>query len=584
MNKRQDKFNFFIPLELEKSKGADGKELVKIKGVASSNVKDSDGETLEPAGFDFKPLLESGFLNWNHQGQKTSKAICGEPTTAKIINQGKDFYIEGFLYPNEEGKYVSELADTLEKHSPSRRLGFSIEGVPMAVDPFNKKRITKARITGVAITQCPKNPNTLLSIMKGEYADAFQDPLEEEDEEEKKTKEKAMTTEAMAPATLESIEGGKKKLDQINTDREKGVGSYLKKSQIYGIILNRFDTDSESAKRIYSFIENLNENVLNMEKGQINNETIEKAFAILELAKGKKQEKVKSDDMDVDVDDNDADALNKSETNAAGKGSSEGKEGFDKSEDEEEDDEEKKEAKKKKFEKAKTVADAFMKAGMSREDCVKNMEKSGYEVKESESAYDSCVADANTNKDGGNLQGMTIVETGIVKSLITRALGGMTKQLNAIQKSNDEKFNALGTLLQYRNEENQILKSNISDALTTIRELNGKIENMGSRSQSRKSLQQAVPRFDNSEGTIQKSGESVPVGCEAYNIQNKEDLRKLARSLGSKIEIMKSNGGESNLSRRLEDTILEIEAGNFVDPQMYPTLRNLNIILQSPGA
>ena len=47
---------------------------------------------------------------------------------------------------------------------------------------------------------------------------------------------------------------------------------------------------------------------------------------------------------------------------------------------------------------------------------------------------------------------------------------------------------------------------------------------------------------------------------------------------------MKSNGGESNLSRRLEDTILEIEAGNFVDPQMYPTLRNLNIILQSPGA
>lgn len=168
---QQNKFNFFIPLNIEKG-GEDGK-LVKISGVASTDAKDSDGETLIPAGFDFQPLLQSGFLNWNHQARTTSKAICGEPTAAKIINDGKDFYIEGVLYPNEEGKNVVELAETLQKHSPNRRLGFSIEGQAIERDILNPKRVVRARITGVAITQSPKNPNTLMNIIKGEYQDEF---------------------------------------------------------------------------------------------------------------------------------------------------------------------------------------------------------------------------------------------------------------------------------------------------------------------------------------------------------------------------------------------------------------------------
>lgn len=175
-----NKFNFFIPLNIEK--GGESGELVKIKGVASTDSKDSDGETLIPAGFDFEPLLKSGFLNWNHQARTTSKAICGEPTAAQIINDGKDFYIEGVLYPNEEGKNVVELAETLEKHSPTRRLGFSIEGQALERDILNPKKVTKARITGVAITQSPKNPNTLMSIVKGEYDSEFvEEAIEIED-------------------------------------------------------------------------------------------------------------------------------------------------------------------------------------------------------------------------------------------------------------------------------------------------------------------------------------------------------------------------------------------------------------------
>ena len=102
-----NKFNFFVPLDLEKGSDGKGGTLIKIKGIASSEAEDSDGETLIPAGFDFGPLLKSGFLNWNHQAGKSAKAICGEPTSAKIINNGKDFYIEGFLYPNAQGKEVA---------------------------------------------------------------------------------------------------------------------------------------------------------------------------------------------------------------------------------------------------------------------------------------------------------------------------------------------------------------------------------------------------------------------------------------------------------------------------------------------
>lgn len=165
------KFNFFVPAEFTKS-GETG-EMV-ISGVCSSKTEDTDGETLDPAGFDFAPLLEKGYFNWNHQANKTSSAILGRPTSAKVINGGQDFFVEGKLYKGlEEARAVYNLAKTLENEDPTRRLGFSIEGHATDRDPINPKRIRKATITGIAITHCPKNSNTLLSIMKGEYSEPF---------------------------------------------------------------------------------------------------------------------------------------------------------------------------------------------------------------------------------------------------------------------------------------------------------------------------------------------------------------------------------------------------------------------------
>lgn len=165
-----NKFNFFVPASIEKS-GETGE--LFIKGIASGPSKDSDGENLDPSGFDFEPLLRSGYFNWNHQAQKSPGAILGRPTHARIT-ESNEFYVEGFLYKGlEDAVKLYNLAQVLEHEDPERRLGFSIEGTATERDPINTKRVRRAVITGIAITHCPKNPNTLLSIIKGDYTTAF---------------------------------------------------------------------------------------------------------------------------------------------------------------------------------------------------------------------------------------------------------------------------------------------------------------------------------------------------------------------------------------------------------------------------
>lgn len=164
-NAGENDISFWMPLELEKSKDEKGNDKLTIKGVASTIDKDSDDEVLDPKGFDLTYLNKSGFLNWNHGAKFNPNLICGEPTKAVITKRGLE--VEGLLYPTEIGKGIYELADTLGKHSKNRRLGFSIEGKALERDPLDNKKITKAAITGIAITHMPKNGSTFLDVVKG---------------------------------------------------------------------------------------------------------------------------------------------------------------------------------------------------------------------------------------------------------------------------------------------------------------------------------------------------------------------------------------------------------------------------------
>lgn len=168
----QDNFSMFVPITFMKGQevqGKDGKKRKMVfKGVASTpkTGADFDGEILDPAGFDYQPLLKSGHINWNHQAGKDPLAIVGEPTGAKV--EKGDFHIEGFLYEDSElAQKIYKAAEIMEKSGGNRKLGFSIEGNATMRDPLNKKLIKKATIMNVAICPTPKNVGTEFQIVKG---------------------------------------------------------------------------------------------------------------------------------------------------------------------------------------------------------------------------------------------------------------------------------------------------------------------------------------------------------------------------------------------------------------------------------
>jgi hypothetical protein len=177
MLKNKDNFRFFVPLDIIKSKekDKDGNTVMSIKGIASTKDEDSDGEVLDPSGFDLSFFKKSGFINWHHTWKEKPSAVIGEPTKAEIRPEG--LYVEGELYNDSKLAHeVYELAETLEKSKSGRRLGFSIEGKATergSEDENNPlyKIIKKAKITGLAITPTPKNASTLVDIIKGNYSD-----------------------------------------------------------------------------------------------------------------------------------------------------------------------------------------------------------------------------------------------------------------------------------------------------------------------------------------------------------------------------------------------------------------------------
>jgi hypothetical protein len=172
MKQLNDNFNFFVDeVTLEKAgKDAQGRDLMKIGGIATTKAKDTDGEEIDEKGWDTDYFVNSGFFNYNHQSKFNPKAVIGEPTSAKVTKDG--VYVEGYLYSDSDlAKSVYDTTKMLEGSSSKRRMGFSIEGKALERDSINPKKITKARLTGCALTLNPKNPNTLVNIMKGDYHD-----------------------------------------------------------------------------------------------------------------------------------------------------------------------------------------------------------------------------------------------------------------------------------------------------------------------------------------------------------------------------------------------------------------------------
>lgn len=291
----KNNFNFWCPVEISKAiDETTGEEVMLLGGIASTADEDSDGEFLDPKGFDIKPLIESGMVNWHHQAKTCPATIVGEPTKAEITKEG--LYIETKLYPSSQvAKDIWSLAQTLDKDSKTRRLGYSIEGKVLERKSSNPqspdyKKISKAIITGVAITHQPKNPKTFANIIKGEIEDDFEDDSEENENVEKKS----LDVTSARPLIKEEL------------DRKIKNQTFGKSEAMERIFQDMPGISIEKAKKIYNLIKNISKMA---KRNVVTEEDIAKAYDALGLeqpeAEVKKaedaNEEIGTEEVDEDV-------------------------------------------------------------------------------------------------------------------------------------------------------------------------------------------------------------------------------------------------------------------------------------------
>lgn len=260
------KFRFYTPVNISKAKDKEGKEIMRLGGIASTADEDSDGENLMPAGFDISTLKKSGIVNWHHQAKSNPEAIIGEPSKVELTKKG--LYIESDLYGDSDlAQKVYKLAQVLDKNSKTRRLGYSIEGRVLERDPLNKSIVTKAEITGVAITHMPKNPKTFAEIIKGKIDDDSIEEKEEEGIDDEIKKKMSAGSESGRAVTKESLN---KKVKNLTTFSKGEVFT-----QLFEDVPN---VDINTAKQIYSLIEKSSQM---KNKGKITSDDIVKAYGAL---------------------------------------------------------------------------------------------------------------------------------------------------------------------------------------------------------------------------------------------------------------------------------------------------------------
>ena len=159
MSKPSDSFKFIVPATMEKSE--DGS--YKVRGLASTESVDQQGETIIQKGIDLTPIdSKKGILNWDHQKgpENTIGLLDGYTRTDNGL------YVEGRLFKNHtKAKAVREIMESLGEGDRGR-MGLSVEGKILERDPANPSVIRKCRINAVALTMNPVNASTYADMVK----------------------------------------------------------------------------------------------------------------------------------------------------------------------------------------------------------------------------------------------------------------------------------------------------------------------------------------------------------------------------------------------------------------------------------
>lgn len=152
-------FKFTVPANLTKSK--EGKWVVK--GLASAEVVDRQGELIIQKGIDLSPIdSKRGFLNWDHDNspESTIGILTGY---TRVDNKT---FIQGELFQkHERAKAIHAIMESLHEHG-SGAMGLSIEGKILERDTKNPKIIRKCKVNNVALTLNPVFKDSQVSLVK----------------------------------------------------------------------------------------------------------------------------------------------------------------------------------------------------------------------------------------------------------------------------------------------------------------------------------------------------------------------------------------------------------------------------------
>lgn len=153
------RFSFWTPVGKSAEASDDNRIL---RGVASTEAKDRQGEIVLQKGIDTEPLLREGKINWNHQAMRDPAAIIGRPLIATLNSDG-ELYVEGKLFkglPAADDAW--RLACYFDEHPDDGRLGWSIEGKGLRKGNV----IAKTSLRHLALTHDPAQPASWASIVK----------------------------------------------------------------------------------------------------------------------------------------------------------------------------------------------------------------------------------------------------------------------------------------------------------------------------------------------------------------------------------------------------------------------------------
>ena len=160
-NNLWSRFSFDIPIELIKAEEIDNGW--KIKGLASTEDVDMQGEVVKQHGLDVTPIKKGhGWINYNHSNEPED--IIGKLDDAEITTDG--LMVEGYLFKkHNRAKAVYQIMKSLDDKD-RRAVKLSIEGKIQKRSGKESKVIAAAKVDKVAITLDPINVNTYVELMK----------------------------------------------------------------------------------------------------------------------------------------------------------------------------------------------------------------------------------------------------------------------------------------------------------------------------------------------------------------------------------------------------------------------------------